>query len=69
MPEPDHFWRTLETLPRWPYAFSGSYLSWCHDMVGGCSSEPTEKQSTALQEGLITYTSCKGKSRTGEKAY
>lgn len=38
-------------------------------MVGVGFSEPTEKQSPALQEGLITYTSCKGKSRTGEKVY
>lgn len=38
-------------------------------MAGVCISEPTEKRSTALQEGLITYTSWEGKSRSGEKAY
>lgn len=38
-------------------------------MAGEGSSEPTEKRSAALQEGLITYTSCERKSRTGEEAY
>lgn len=66
---PTTVWRASEALPRWPYAFRGSYLSECQDVAGVRFSAPTEEWSAALQEGLITYTPCKRDSGTGEQAY
>lgn len=56
-------------MPRWPYAFHGSYLSGCQDVAGVRFSAPTEERSAALQEGLITYTPRERDSGTGEQAY
>ncbi|TKS76728.1 Calmodulin-binding transcription activator 1 [Collichthys lucidus] len=38
----------------------------CQDVAGVRFSAPTEEWSTALQEGLITYTPCKRDSGTGK---